>query len=625
MTLAPARRKPPVSRYNRKTMRALSTLLLLALWLPAWSAETGKPDCPEPKGGHCAASPQDQKAARKAYQRGIRRRDNDQAGEAFDEFSRAAHLVPDNVEYATAREIVRQQLVYEALQRGNEYMLNRQQVEALAEFRTALELDPANEFALRRMRDALGEEAPQPSLALRLRAAVDDIQLRPRAGTSRFRYTGDTRGLIESIASAFKVIVTFDESFQPRPTKLDLPNLDFYQAMFVAGKLGKVFWVPVAEDRFLVANDTAENRRRLERMSMRSFYVSDAGSAQALTDLQNTLRAVFDIKFVTLEATRSILTIRAPKATVEAAARFLEELTGGPPQVMLDIQVYEIASNTLRDLGVKLPLQYTLINLSNVLSQLQSQPNIQQLINQLFSSGGINQANVQAVQGLLAQLQNQANSILANPVATFGGGITLMGLQIPPSTVNFRFNESTVRSLQHLTMRARQGDASNVLIGTRYPILNASFSPIFNTPAIAQVIQNNSFQAAFPSFTFEDLGLIVKTTPQVHATDDVTLKMEMRIRALGSQSFNGVPVILNREYDGTINLKNGETALMVGYLTRSEQRSLTGLPGLGEVVGLGLLAAEENDEKTSDELLILITPHIIHSAARESQEIWMSR
>ncbi len=606
-------------------MPAFLTVLLLALTLPAWCADTGKPDCAPGKAGPCVASPQDQKAARKAYQRGLRLRDEDRTEEAFDEFSRAARLVPDNVEYATAREIVRQQLVYTALERGNQYMLSRQQVEALAEFRTALELDPSNEFALRRMRDALGEQAPQPSLKVRLLASVDDIELRPRPGTAAFHYRGDTRGLIESIATTFNLVVAFDESFQPRPATLNLPNLDFYQAMFVAGKLGKLFWVPVSESHFMVANDTPEIRRRLERMSLRTFYVSDAPAAQALTDLQNTLRTLFEIKFVSLEAAKSIITIRAPRATAEAAARFLEDLSGGPPQVMLDIQIYEISSDFLRDLGVSLPLQYTLINLSNVLSQLQSQPNIQDLINQLFSGGGINQANSQAIQGLLAQLQNQASSILSNPVATFGGGITLMGLSSNPLTANFSFNSSTVRNLEHLTMRARQGDASSVLIGTRYPIMNASFSPIFNTPAIAQVIQNASFLAPFPSFTYEDLGLSVKTTPQVHATEDVTLKMDMRIRTLGTQSFNGVPVIINREYQGDINLKNGETALMVGYMTQSEQRSLTGLPGLGEVVGLGLLAAEENSDTASDEFLILITPQILHSAARESREIWLSQ
>ena len=53
-------------------------------------------------------------------------------------------------------------------------------------------------------------------------------------------------------------------------------------------------------------------------------------------------------------------------------------------------------------------------------------------------------------------------------------------------------------------------------MGSRYPILNASFAPVFNTPAISQVLQNGSFQAPFPSFTYEDLGLTFKVKPVVY-------------------------------------------------------------------------------------------------------------
>ena len=50
-------------------------------------------------------------------------------------------------------------------------------------------------------------------------------------------------------------------------------------------------------------------------------------------------------------------------------------------------------------------------------------------------------------------------------------------------------------------------------VGSRYPILNASFAPVFNTPAISSVIQNNSFPGPFPSFNYEDIGLSVKAKP----------------------------------------------------------------------------------------------------------------
>jgi general secretion pathway protein D len=115
-------------------------------------------------------------------------------------------------------------------------------------------------------------------------------------------------------------------------------------------------------------------------------------------------------------------------------------------------------------------------------------------------------------------------------------------------------NESWLKTLEHASLRASQGTDANFRMGSRYPILNATFSPIFNNAAISQVIQNNSFQAAFPSFNYEDLGLTIKAKPTISSSNDVTLQLEMNLRALAGQSFNGVPVIGNREYKGTISL-----------------------------------------------------------------------
>ena len=602
--------------------RSLAFVVLLAL-SPAFADVSAKPACPTEKGGSCVASAKDQKEARKLFQRGVKLRAKKHNNEAFDAFDRASKLVPDNVEYATSREIVRQELVYDALKRGNEFMLSRQEVQALAEFRMALELDPNNDYAVQRLRDVLGTKDPAEAPAVKLVASAEDVELAPNSKLADFHYRGDARGLLEKIASTYGIGVVYDESFSPRQVRLEVDQIGFAKAMDLVGRMTKSFWAPLSDRQMIVASDTPENRRRYERMALRSFYVH--ADTQVVNELVGLIRSLFDVRLVSPQLQKSIITVRARKDVAEAVSRFMDNFSVGPPQVMLDVKVFEINHTFLRDLGVNLPLQYNLLNLSNVLSQLQGVPNIQQLINQLFANGGINQANAGALQGLLAQLANQQNSILQNPVATFGGGITLMGLAIPQSSIVANFNESTVKTLEHLTMRARQGDPSSILIGTRYPILNASFSPIFNTPQIAQVIQNGSFIAPFPSFTYEDLGIAIKTTPQIHATEDVTLKVEMKIRSLTGQTFNSVPVISNREYDGTINLKNGETALMIGYVTQSETRATRGMPGLGQVPGLGWLVDSQHTEKDTDELLVLVTPHVLSSPAREDMEVWMSK
>ena len=135
-------------------------------------------------------------------------------------------------------------------------------------------------------------------------------------------------------------------------------------------------------------------------------------------------------------------------------------------------------------------------------------------------------------------------------------------------------NESSVRTLEHLTMRATHEKEATFKLGSRYPIINASFAPVFNNAAIAQVIGNNSFTAPFPSFNYEDLGLTVKVKPSVHGTSDVSMQLEILFRTLGGASLNGVPVISNREYKAGIALKEGEPAVVAGMMTNNDAWSL---------------------------------------------------
>ena len=84
--------------------------------------------------------------------------------------------------------------------------------------------------------------------------------------------------------------------------------------------------------------------------------------------------------------------------------------------------------------------------------------NIQDLINQLIASGGINQAGSSALSGLLAQLGGQQNSIFSQPLATFGGGLTFMGLSLDQLSAALSLNESWVRSLENMTHARRPGN-----------------------------------------------------------------------------------------------------------------------------------------------------------------------
>ena len=106
---------------------------------------------------------------------------------------------------------------------------------------------------------------------------------------------------------------------------------------------------------------------------------------------------------------------------------------------------------------------------------------------------------------------------------------------------------------------------------------------------------------------------------------NVGLQLEIELRALAGQSFNGVPVIGNREYKGSINLVDGEPAVVAGQVSHSETLALTGIPGLGEVPGLNKITATNSKETEDDELLIVLTPHITNRSTGQSSEVYLPR
>jgi type II secretory pathway component GspD/PulD (secretin) len=421
------------------------------------------------------------------------------------------------------------------------------------------------------------------------------------------------------VTQAYGVTAIFDDSVAAKRVRFEVENVDFFKAMELAGSVTHTFFSPLSDKEVLIAADTVENHRQFDQMALRTFYVGGVTAPQELTELVTVLRTMFEIKFLTQQPGTSTLVMRAPRPVLEAATQFLNDLGDARPEVMLDVTVYEVSNTLTRNMGLHIPNQFTMFNIpAGALLALGGQ-NIQDLINQLISSGGINQANSQALSGLLAQLQNQQSSIFSQPIATFGGGLTLMGLSLGTLSAQLQLNESNVKTLEHATLRATQGKDTSLKIGSRYPILNASFAPVFNSAAISQNIQNNTFQPAFPSFNYEDLGLTVKAKPTVHGDEEVSLDLEMQFRVLGTTSLNGVPVISNREYKGSIGLKDDEPAVIAGMISHSELRSLNGIPGLGSVPLLNSVAVTNSKENNEDELLIVITPHISR-AARQHPE-----
>ena len=257
----------------------------------------------------CHGNSKDLKAARQAFARGLKlekapEQNSQNLIQAFDEFKEAARLVPQNLEYLTAREMTRQRLAGIHLERGNNELLAGRQVEAMAEFRSALDLDPQNEFAQQRIRDALGPAPVHTAAPPQMVASADSLVAKPIDLRHDIHYSGDSRGLITAVAASYGLTVIFDDNFPSRHVRFDLQDADFGTAIMAASAVTKSFSVPLDDTVLFTAVDSPENHRLYDRMGLRSFYIPGSNSPQDLNELLNTMRTLFEIKFVSLNAGR---------------------------------------------------------------------------------------------------------------------------------------------------------------------------------------------------------------------------------------------------------------------------------------------------------------------------------
>jgi hypothetical protein len=220
----------------------------------------------------------------------------------------------------------------------------------------------------------------------------------------------------------------------------------------------------------------------------------------------------------------------------------------------------------------------------------------------------------------LAGLREAINAANANIVAGLRpgdtGGFFLQLLPTRDSLGTLQvFDDPEVARLPLFTP-TNQVDQSGAQFGRRIP--GTSTGGIGN-PGFTQ-----DYGMA-PNFTFEDLGLLLKVTPTVHGMDEVSLDVEAEVKVLGAGSFNGVPVISTRKFQGKVRLRNNEWAVVAGMVSEVESKAITGLAGLANLPIIGPALRRNTTSREENNILIVLKPRLTSLPPTETapQTLWI--
>ncbi|MFK7851335.1 MAG: secretin N-terminal domain-containing protein [Akkermansiaceae bacterium] len=137
---------------------------------------------------------------------------------------------------------------------------------------------------------------------------------------------------------------------------------------------------------------------------------------------------------------------------------------------------------------------------------------------------------------------------------------------------------------------------------------------------IAIPTNSNQFSGGGVSTNIEyrDVVLKLEVIPLVNSENEITLQLALLSDdIIGETAIEGigqVPIIGTRELLTTVTVPNNQTIVLGGLITTNDTESVTGIPLLSDIPGLGRLFSTKSDGVQRDELMIFIQPSIVNDS-----------
>jgi hypothetical protein len=465
----------------------------------------------------------DSKRAKKAVELGDEAAAQGDMEEALADYDEAAHYAPQDVDIVARAAKLRSKLVREHVDAAERKALAGDLSHATEELGAALIVDPGNTIVTERLAQMRAMDEAEPRGKPETQFA-DVPRLQPSGGKQNLNLRGDTRTAYEQLATAFGLKAAFDPDLVSRPVKLQVDNIDLFTALSLLGTETGTLWRPVNSTLFFVASDTQEKRRQYALQADQTFALPASVGPEEMTELLRVLREITGATHIELDAHSRTITVRDSPATLALADEVIQQVEQARGEVMLEIELLEVDTNTARKLGITPPSTSRLIPIStNLLNQLQQAKDLAALttlIAGLFGTAG------------------GAGSLtsLVPPLVVVGGGKSTFLLTLPSVAADFSDALSLVRSGRQILLRAQNGKPATFFVGDRFPI---TLSLLSGTLGTGTAIAGAPVSTTFPQTTFN-----VGNNPVALVAKDFNGDALPDI-AVANQNDNSISILLN--------------------------------------------------------------------------------
>ena len=434
------------------------------------------------------------------------------------------------------------------LRRGDIYGADRQ-------VKQILELDPKNDGAL---------ELQGSIRLVQSRNVVQYPQLRTRLDrpvTLEFR-DANLKTIFEVLSQVAGLNFIFDKDLRPdMKATIFVRDVRIEDAVTLLLQQNQLHQKVVNENTLLIYPDSPQKLKDYQELVMRTFYLTSIDANTAL----NMIKTMLKTRDVFVDERLNTLTMRDSEDAVRMAEKLLQSQDQSNPEVVLEVEVMEVARQRILDLGLQWPNTFGVLN----------------------SAGG----DVT----VLDQLK----------------GITSSRISISPSPqAKINAQDNDINTLASPVIRVSNREQARIHIGQRVPIISATAVPSTQGPVITE------------SVTYLDVGLKLEVQPTVHLNNEVAIKIALEVSnatPLQPTRQGTIPVQVDtRNAQTTLRLHDGETQILAGLVRNDHGASGNKIPGLGDIPWLGRLFGSNKDTVGQSELVLSITPRIVRNLPYQS-------
>jgi general secretion pathway protein D len=165
-------------------------------------------------------------------------------------------------------------------------------------------------------------------------------------------------------------------------------------------------------------------------------------------------------------------------------------------------------------------------------------------------------------------------------------------------------NVTKVKVLSAPEVMVLDNQPARLQVGQQVPVLTGTAT---STLAAGAPVVN--------SVDYHETGVIMQVTPRVNTGGLVSLDIAQEVSDVAQQAtntVNGSPTFDDQVFRTRVAVQDGQTVGMAGLIRDNVSQGNSGLPFIKDIPVLGTLFSTQANSRMRTELLVLITPHVVH-------------